>query len=222
MAQPAPDFELARALMVDGQIRPNRVNDPRILQAMRTLPRERFLPPEQVPFAYIDEDLPLGDGRYLIKPMVMARLLQLAHPRADENVLVVGSGTGYGAAILAACGAKVTALEEDDRIAAIGSKAAAEFAPSVNFVFGPLVAGYPMSAPYDLVVIEGAVPAIPDAIAAQVSRQGGRLVTVIERQGAPGHAVIAEHSGTALRAQTEFDATVPVLPAFVPAPAFTF
>ncbi|HTR16608.1 MAG TPA: methyltransferase domain-containing protein [Acetobacteraceae bacterium] len=222
MAQPAPDFELARALMVDGQVRPNRVNDSRILHAMRTLPRERFVPPEQVPFAYIDEDLPLGGGRFLIKPMIIGRLLQLARPRAGENVLVVGAGTGYGAAILAACGAKVTALEEDDRLVAIGRQACAEFAPTVSFVSGPLSAGRAMFAPYDLVVIEGAVPAIPESIAAQVAREGGRLVTVIERPGTPGHAVLAEHSGTALRAQAEFDAMIPVLPSFVPAPAFIF
>ncbi len=110
------DFAAARDHMVDSQIRPNRIVDPRIIRAMRTLPRERFLPPELASQAYIDEDLPLPGGRTFMEPLVLARLIQLARVRNGERVLVVGAGAGYGAAVLAACGAAVTALESDAKL----------------------------------------------------------------------------------------------------------
>src|ERR1700721_1328189 len=99
MATPTDYFADARNHMVDSQIRPNRVTDPRILSAMRRLPRERFLPPAAVALAYADEDVPLGGGRFLMEPMVLARLLQAAALRDNERVLVVGAGTGYAAAV---------------------------------------------------------------------------------------------------------------------------
>ena len=108
----AQAFAEARNNMVDSQVRPNKVTDPRIVAAMRQLPRERFLPPALAALAYADEDVPLGEGRVLIEPMVIARLVQLTAIAAGERALVVAAGTGYGAAVLAACGARVTALEE--------------------------------------------------------------------------------------------------------------
>lgn len=235
-----PDFTAARNHMVDGQVRPNKVNDPRIIQAMRRLPRERFVPPHLAGLAYIDEDVPLGGGRFLMEPMVIARLVQLARVRAGERALVVGAGTGYGAALLAACGAAVTALEDDERLAAIARRALAETAPGVSLVAGPLAQGWAKAGPYDAVLIEGAVREIPDAIAQQV-RTNGRLVTVMcggrgVSGGAPGDAaggtcagVLAEPSrpsgqaGAVLRAQAEFDCATPLLPGLEPtAPVFRF
>src|ERR1700735_1014235 len=104
-------FAEARNCMVDSQIRPNRVVDQRVLSAMRTVPRERFLPANVQALAYVDQDVPLGNGRFLMEPRVFARLLQAAVLRENEQVLVVGAGTGYGAAVLAACGCRVIALE---------------------------------------------------------------------------------------------------------------
>lgn len=230
-----PDFTEARNHMVDGQVRPNKVNDPRIIQAMRRLPRERFVPPHLAGVAYIDEDVPLGGGRFLMEPMVIARLVQLARVRAGERALVVGAGTGYGAALLAACGATVTALENDERLAAIARRALAETAPGVSLVAGPLAQGWAKAGPYDAVLIEGAVREIPDAIAQQV-RTSGRLVTVMCVSGAPGDTargtcagVLAEPSrslgqaGAVLRAQAEFDCATPLLPGLEPAaPVFRF
>ena len=112
MDHAAQAFAEARNRMVDSQVRPNKVTDPRIIAAMRQLPRERFLPPHLAPLAYADEDVPLGEGRVLIEPTVIARLVQLTAVAAGERALVVAAGTGYGAALLAACGARVTALEE--------------------------------------------------------------------------------------------------------------
>jgi protein-L-isoaspartate(D-aspartate) O-methyltransferase len=161
MAMQADIFTAARKHMVDSQIRPNKVTDPRILTAMRHIPRERFLPQNVQALAYADEDVPLGNGRFLLEPMVMAKLLQAASLQEQERVLVVGAGIGYGAAVLAACGCRVTALEEDPSLFATAESVLATEAPGVMLVCGPLRDGWAANAPYDLVLIEGAVPEIP-------------------------------------------------------------
>ncbi len=215
------DYTLARNLMVDGQLRPNRVTDRRILDAMRSLRRETFVPPAQAPLAYIDQDIQLGGGRVLLKPLVIARLLQLAKPRAGETTLVVGAGTGYGAAILAATGAQIVALEEEARLAETAKRLLKDN-PNVTIVQASLAEGFAASAPYDLIVIEGAVPAIPDAIGAQLAA-GGRLAAILLPHGAAGHAVLAEPStGGKLSLQPAFDAAAPYLGSLAPAPSFTF
>ena len=216
------DFETARQMMVDSQIRPNRVSDPRILTAMRTLPRERFLPAGLAHLAYVDEDVSLPGGRALMEPMVLARLLTLAAPVGGESALVVGAGTGYGAAVLSRCGVRVTALEEDAGLRAIATTAMQVAGVAVTLVDGPLAAGWPGGAPYDLVLIEGAVREIPPAIAAQVKPEGGRLVTVLFTEGTGQHAVLAEPSVGGLRCHTEFDCATPLLPSLLPKPGFVF
>ncbi len=232
MDQPAPpsapppvqDFAQARDHMVDGQIRPNKVIDPRIIRAMRSVPRERFLPPHLSSLAYADEDVPLPRGRALMEPMVIARLAQLARVRDGERVLVVGAGAGYGAALLAACGGQVTALEDDETLLAIARAVLPALAPGVRMQAGPLPDGLPSGAPWDVIMIEGAVRAIPDALGAQVRRDGGRLVTVLAERAGAGLGVLAEHSGAAgvLRAQPMFDCATPLLPAFAARPTFQF
>ena len=214
----AADFVLARNLMVDGQLRPSQVTDRRILDAMRSLPRESYLPAAQADLAYIDDDIALGGGRAMLKPLVLARLVQLARPRAGEAALVVGAGTGYGAALLAACGVQVTALEQDAVLVAL-----ARTNPNrlVTVVEGPLAEGMSAGAPYDLVMIEGAVREIPEAIGRQVSANG-RLVTVLWPDGGAGVGVIAEPSVGGLRARAAFDASGPLLPGLQPAPRFAF
>lgn len=215
------DFAEARNRMVDSQLRPNKVFDPRILAAMRQLPRERFLPPALAPFAYVDEDVRLGGGRVLLEPMALARLVQLAAVSPGERALVVAAGTGYGAAVLAACGARVTALEDDAALAALARSVLAELAPSVSYVSGPLAAGWPPGAPYDVIVIEGAVPAIPPGIGEQLRREAGRLVTVLDGDGV-GQAVLAEATPAGLRTQSMFDCATPAIPSLVPAQGFVF
>src|ERR1700761_6535364 len=157
MASDTDVFAAARENMVNSQIRPNRVIDPRILAAMRRIPRERFVPARATALAYTDKDVPLGNGRFLMEPMVLARLLQAAMLRENERVLVVAAGPGYGAAVLAACATRVTALEEDADLIAIARSLLPAEAPGVALVTGPLGAGWPATAPYDLIVIEGAV-----------------------------------------------------------------
>jgi protein-L-isoaspartate(D-aspartate) O-methyltransferase len=222
MATTAEYFADARNHMVDSQIRPNRVTDPRILSAMRSLPRERFLPPGVESLAYADQDVPLGNGRFMLEPMVLARLLQAAGLRDNERVLVAGAGTGYGAAVLAACGCRVTALEEDPALVTIARAVLTVEAPGVTLVSGPLAAGWPAQAPYDLILIEGAVSQIPPALAAQTHRETGRIMAAIHAEGRVTQAVIAEATAAGLAISPLFDCATPLLPSLRKASVFAF
>ncbi len=217
----ALDYVHARDLMVDGQLRPNQVSDSRILDAMRRLARERFVPAASACVAYMDGEVRLPGGRAMLRPMVMARLVQLAAPRAGENVLVVGAGTGYGAALIAACGAHVTALEEQAELAVLAREAAIGADAPVSFVQGKLAEGWAARAPYDLVFIEGAVREIPAGLATQVAPDG-RLVAVLAPEGVCSTAVAAEWSVGGLRSRPAFDAAAALLPELVPAAKFVF
>ncbi len=212
----------ARKCMVDSQIRPNKVTDPRILAAMRFLPRERFLPAALDALAYADEDVPLGNGRFMMEPMVLARLLQIAAPQEGERALVVAAGTGYGAAVLSQCGPRVTAVEEDPALLALARDGLGAEAPGVTLIEGRLDAGHPAGAPYDVILIEGAVREIPVAIAQQLKIDGGRLVAVIAGAGRTNCAVLAEATPSGLRAQPVFDCGTPAIPSLLPAPVFVF
>ena len=225
MSSSTPDMTQARNLMVDGQLRPTRVKDARLIDVLRRLPRECFVPSALREFAYIDDDLKITPNRVLMKPIVIARLIQLAMPRPGETALVVGAGTGYGATILAELGLHVTALEEDGDLIALAQAASAALAdterPPIAFVTGKLAQGHAERAPYDLILIEGAVRAIPERIGRQVA-QTGRLVTVLAPEGAASVAVLAEPSVGGLRARPAFDAATALLPSVLPAPSFAF
>lgn len=222
MDQLAVDMQAARTLMVDGQVRPNKVTDPRVLEAMRRIPRERFVPPRLAFLAYSDADVPLGRGRVLTEPMVIARLVQAAAARPGERALVVAAGSGYGAALLAACGASVTALEDDPDLLALARAALPESGAGVTLVAGPIAAGWPDGAPYDIVLIDGAVEDIPDAIVAQVRAQGGRLVAIRTVAGRVGQAVLGEPTADGLAVQPLFDCATALLPAMRRTPGFAF
>jgi protein-L-isoaspartate(D-aspartate) O-methyltransferase len=222
MDQAEPDFAAARDYMVDSQVRPNKVYDPRILSAMRRIPREAFVPPDKVAFAYLDEDVTLPRGRALVEPMVIARLLQSAAVVEGEKALVVAAGTGYGAALLASCGASVTALEDDPALLAIAKPALAAWAPNVTLVTGALDVGWPAGAPYDLILVDGAVGRFPPALAQQLRPRSGRVVGVLREGPGPGQAVVAEATPGGLRPQPLFDCYIPVIPALAAAPGFVF
>jgi protein-L-isoaspartate(D-aspartate) O-methyltransferase len=222
MDSAAPAFTEARNRMVDSQVRPNKVTDPRIIGAMRRLPRERFLSPGLASLAYADEDVPLGRGRVLLEPMVIARLVQLTAVNEGERVLVVAAGPGYGSALLASCGARVTALEDDAALLALARSALAEFAPGVSLVSGPLAAGWPAGAPYDVILIEGAVGDIPPMIGEQLRTDTGRLAAICMGSATGGQAVFAEASVAGLRMQPVFDCTAPPIPGLVSSPGFVF
>lgn len=222
MATPADLFDEARKCMVDSQIRPNRVTDPRILSAMRRLPREAFLPTSLASLAYADEDVPLGNGRFMMEPMVFARLLQAAKLQENEKVLVIGAGVGYGAAVLAACGCKVTALEEDASLLALAGATLPAMASGVTLVSGPLADGWPDLAPFDLILLEGAVEVIPPALAAQVHPQTGRILAALCAPGRITQAVIGEATAFGLGVTCLFDCGTPPIPSLRKAPVFAF
>jgi protein-L-isoaspartate(D-aspartate) O-methyltransferase len=222
MPRPAVDYADARAMMVDGQLRPNQVSDPALLAALRRLPRERFLPEALVPMAYADENVPLGGGRVLLRPLAIARLVQLAAPREGERALVVGAGSGYGAALLAACGPAVTALEQDEALLALSLALLSEVAPGVTVVRGRLADGWQDGGPYGLIFVDGGFEQVPDALIAQLGPRGGRLVGVRTQGGRIGQAVLAEPTPGGLSAQPAFDCSAPVLPGLQSAASFVF
>ncbi len=218
--------EFARRRMVDTQIRPVQVSDPRILEAMRHLPRERFVPADRADSAYMDQDVPLGGGRVLTEPRVIARLLQILVPRRGERALVVGAGTGYSACLLQALGVTVVALEQNRELAAAGRALLAELAPAVEYREGRLAEGHAAGGPYALILIDGAVREVPPALAAQLA-PGGRIAGVLALPGRVRTAFLAEgapaEAGSApLRPRAQFDAATPLLPELTPPPGFSF
>lgn len=217
--KPGGGLVAARQHMVDSQLRPNKVTDPALLAVMRTLPREDFLPVDRRHLAYGDDDVALLAGRVLAAPMTTAKLLQLAAPRAGERALVIGAGPGYSSAILSALGLDVTAVEQDPTLLGLARAGLAATGHAVRLVQGPLAEGWAAAGPYDLVLIEGAAPAVPPAVAAQV---GGRLVGVIMPPHGSGRAVLAEPVPGGLSMQPAFDCATALLPSLLPAPSFVF
>jgi protein-L-isoaspartate(D-aspartate) O-methyltransferase len=220
------DFAAARRMMVDGQVRTSDVTDPRIAAAMLALPRERFVPERVAAMAYLDRDLPVTEdpgaaGRFLLKPMVLAKLIQAAEIGEGDHVLDVACATGYSSAVLARLARSVIALESDSGLAQrarenLGSVAA----HNVAVVTGPLPAGCAAHAPYDVILLNGATEVTPQTLLAQL-KDGGRLVGVVGR-GPGSRSTIFTAAGGRSSARPIFDATAPVLSGFTATPAFVF
>jgi protein-L-isoaspartate(D-aspartate) O-methyltransferase len=216
------DYAAARLNMVEGQIRPNKVTDEAILDGFLSLPRERFVPPALRGNAYVDADLPLGDGRWLMEPMVLARLLQIAAIGRGHTVLEIGCGTGYATALLARLARAVVAVETVPALANAARQRLQELAcDNATVIEGPLVEGYAARAPYDVILINGGVAAVPDAVARQLAADG-RLVTVVRRDGAVGVAMLMMRVNGALSRFPEFEAGTPLLTGFAAEPGFVF
>lgn len=216
------DFAKARRNMVESQLRTNRVIDPAIVDAMGSVPREKFVPENLASVAYVDEDLALGNGRFLMEPMVFGRLLQEARPNSDDATLLIGCGSGYAAVVLGKlCGA-VFALESDSAIAAKGSALfSSHGADNVVVVEGPLEKGWSDEAPYSLILFDGSVAEVPKAILDQLG-ENGRIVAVVAADGGPGRATLFEKRGGFFSRRALFDANTPVLPEFVKPAGFVF
>ena len=217
------NFASARRHMVDGQIRPADVTDLRVTTAMLDVPREKFVPEEARALAYLDLDLGLGGAgastRCLMKPMVLAKLIQGLEIESTDKVLIVGAATGYSAALVARMAGEVVALEQDEGLARIATAALSGIA-NVKVVKGPLATGYAGAAPYDAILIEGAVETLPDAFRAQL-KEGGRLVCVWGAAPA-GAAMSYRRSGAELGGRPFFDASAALLPGFAKAAEFAF
>lgn len=171
----APRFDAMRHAMVASQLRTNAVNDARVVEAMAQVPRERYLPAEHREIAYRDTLLPLAGGRRQNSPMATGRLITEARIAPTDTVLLVGAAGGYTAAVLARLAASVVAVEENAELAALARQALAGEA-RVTFVEGALTGGSPAGAPYDVLVIDGAVEQLPDALIRQL-KPGARVVS---------------------------------------------
>jgi len=211
---PIPDFAAARLAMVESQLRPQGVTDPAVIGAMGSVQRERFLPDHTRPLAYVDRAVAIGEGRFLSSPAVLGQLLTEMAPAAGQRALVVGAGTGYSSAILKHIGLQVIALESSAGLAARARDL------GVETVEGPLEAGWTKGAPYDQILIDGAVETIPDAILAQLA-DGGRLGTSLVDRGV-SRLIVGRKAGGAFGYLSLGDAGTPALPGFSRPKAFTF
>ncbi len=215
------DFDLARRNMVASQIRTNEVTDPLVINAVGLVPRERFLPTTQQSQAYVDEDVAVADGRWLMEPMVAARLLQLADVQKSDHALVCPCGSGYLAAVLAHMAGSVVAVEVEGPVRDGAAKLLADLgADTVAVVTGTVKEGCPGQSPFDVIVMDGAVSAIPPTILEQLA-DGGRCVAVVQN-GPIGRATLVQRTGDAFGTRAEFDASVPVLPEFKAEAVFAF
>lgn len=211
---PIPDFAAARAAMVENQLRPQGVTDPAVLGAMGSVAREKFLPPQTRPLAYVDRAVLMGDGRFLPAPAVLGSLLTQMMAVRGQRALVVGAGSGYSAAVLRAMGLVVTALESSAELAARARE------NDLEVVEGLLEEGCSKGAPYDQILIDGAVEHIPDPIVEQLAN-GGRLGTALVDRGIT-RLIVGRKVGGAFGYLSLSDAGVPVLPGFARPKAFTF
>jgi protein-L-isoaspartate(D-aspartate) O-methyltransferase len=219
------DFSTARQKMVDGQVRPSDVTDLRIIDAMLAVPREAFVPESQRALAYLDLDLDVSDGgavkRFLIKPVVIAKMLQAAEIKEADNVLVVGCASGYTAAVVAKLAARVTVTVSDGSLAAKTSDVLARLGfGNVTVRTAAAADGDEANAPYDVIVLAGATEIVPHRLYRQL-RDGGRLVGVFA-MSRPPRAMIITHSHADFGDRALFDAAVPVLPGLERPPAFVF
>lgn len=210
------DFTAARRAMVDSQLRPQAVTDPLVIAAMATVPREEFVPETAKAIAYIDRNIPLVSGRALSPPASIGRMLTELAPRPGEKALVVGASSGYVAALLAEMGVRVTALESDPVLL----EQLASLQGHVRIVSGTLEAGAPEDEPYDLILIDGQVEFIPDALVDQLAA-GGRLGTCMIENGVP-RLVAGRRSAHGFGVKSFADAVFSPLPGFARPRAFTF
>ena len=219
------DFAAARRMMVDGQVRTADVTDLRLLAAMLELPRERFFPDDKASLAYLDLDVPVSAPgqpvRRLLKPMVLAKLIQAAGIAESDAVLDVGCASGYSTALLSHLAGSVVGLEED---AALARQAADAMSwaqlPNAKIVTGPLAQGCVGEGPYDVILLQGSAEVIPPALFDQL-KNGGRLICVLGR-GPQGKAMFYRRAEVDISGRPVFDAAAAALPGFAKPPEFVF
>lgn len=211
----------ARRMMVEGQVRTADVHNTDLIAAMLDVPRERFVPPALADQAYVDTDLQIAKGRFILKPMVFAKLIQAAQVQPGDRALDLGCGLGYSAAVLSRLAGSVVALEEDPGLVNAAKKAlAATGAANVEVVHGKLTEGWPAAAPYDFILLDGATEMPPEMLAGQL-KPSGRLACILGRPPI-AKAMIFRRAEGQLVGRPIFDAAAAVLPGFVAPPAFVF
>lgn len=216
------DFAIARRNMVACQLRPNNVTDERVLDAMGSLPRERFVPKGRQTIAYIDEDVEIAPGRFLMEPVAAGRLIDTAAIGEEDNVLVVAPGTGYIAAVAGRLGGSVFALERDQELSARMNTLITDMAlDNVVIVEGAHADGWAKEAPYDAVLIDGCLPEVPAALTDQLA-EGGRLVAVIGQPGQVGRLTLFGKRNGVVSHRVLKDAMVQPAPGFEREAGFVF
>lgn len=212
--RPIPDFAAAREAMIESQLRPEGVTDSTVLDAMGRVQREKFLPSHTQPLAYVDRAVAMGEGRFLSAPAVLGQLLNNLQLERGQKALVVGAGTGYSTAVVDAMGLNVRGVESNTVLAASARKLGLEILEA------PLEDGDPGGAPYDRILVDGAIEFVPVAIIDQLA-DGGLLGAAIMDRGIT-RLVIGRKAAGAFGSYSFGDAGVPVLPGFSRPKAFTF
>jgi protein-L-isoaspartate(D-aspartate) O-methyltransferase len=219
------EFGVARGNMIESQVRPSGVTDSRVIAAMSDVARETFVPDERRAIAYMDDDLMVGRDstgrpRYLLEPMALARLLQLAEVKPDDRVLDVACATGYSSAVLSRLAAHVTALEEDEALAVRARESLADF-DNVTVVHGAHFSGHKPGAPYDVILVNGRLPEPPQHLIEQLNSEGRLVLALGIADTAP--ATVMMRSGKAMSQRRWFDLSIPQAPGFPDtAPRFNF
>jgi protein-L-isoaspartate(D-aspartate) O-methyltransferase len=211
------DFAALRQRMVDNQIRPSEVTDHELITAFLTVPREAFVEAAEQPFAYSDRELrlpaSLGADRRMIDPVQLARLIQESRFGRDFKVMVIGAGTGYSTAIMARLVGRVVAVEEDERLAARAEEILRSLGvENATVVRAPLHEGHPGEAPYDAILVEGAVEVVPDTLVRQLRPEGS--IALIVREQRISRAMLYERVGDGTTRWPLFEAWATLLPGF--------
>lgn len=215
------DYQAARIAMVDGQIRPSDVTLYPILEAMLSIPREVFVPTDKRSVAYAGEHIALDNGRVVLAPRVLAKMLEAVAIQPDELVLCVGAGLGYSTAVMARMAEAVIAVEEDTALASAAETNLSEQSADNAVVHtGALIEGAAAHGPYDVIVIEGGVEAVPEGLLDQL-KLGGRI-TMLSMDGPSGQCRVGIRADNGINWRTSFDATAPVLSGFAKEDSFAF
>jgi protein-L-isoaspartate(D-aspartate) O-methyltransferase len=219
-------FSTARFNMVESQLRPNGILDEKLLASVSRLPREAFVPEDVKSFAYMDEDVPVGFGRKLLAPMVVARLIQAMNIQPSDRILDVGPATGYSSAILNDMAGEVIALESDPALLRqLQHNVTALELENVRPVQGALGDGFAPASPYHGILIEGAIQWLPERLGQQLI-EGGRLACIVYPEGDTfgkmGEARIYERMHGVLSERSLFNVAAPLLPGFMARPRFMF
>jgi len=208
------DQATARRNMVENQVRTNKVTNVALIEALEELPRENFVPEALTGIAYVDEALPLGEGRFLLEPMVLALLLQHANIKSSDIVMEIAPGTGYSTAVLSKLANTVVAVESDESLAQVATDNLVELGiDNAAIMSGTLEDGYKKQAPYNVIIVSGSVEEIPDALISQLA-DGGRLMAIVGSSRTPGKGTMVQKFGNSVTLTEVFEAGSPALPGF--------
>lgn len=216
------DFLMMRQNMVKGQVEPENVTHPFLLEALFTIPREKFVPHQLARIAYMDKDFPLGKNRFLLRPALLARLLEALNPQPSDKILYIAGGTGYGPTLLSKIGAQIIALDCEETLTQEAERLVNALGlSSIKVVLGPLIEGWKQEALYDKILIEGCVDLIPRNLIAQL-KEGGQLITIKDHKTKESAAIKIDKKQRCITERFLFDAFAPRLICFQAQKTFVF